>query len=69
MVGKMYTPQYCFERARMCDLLALETVQEEARNKFRSLAAQWRALADDEGQVPAGDVQQLEEDSHIDVIA
>jgi len=31
---------------RKRELLALQTVQEEDRNKFRFPAAQWRALAD-----------------------
>ena len=60
MSGEVYTPERCLERARACELLALQTVQEEARNKFQFLAAQWRALADDE--------RQLEEHSHIDVM-
>jgi hypothetical protein len=56
----MYTPQYCLERARKCELFALETVQEEARDRFRALAAQWRALADDEDQASADNADQLQ---------
>jgi hypothetical protein len=69
MTGKIYTLQYCLERARMCELLAQETVQEEASSKFRSLAAQWRALANDGDQAPADDVEQLKKGSHINVTA
>ncbi len=68
-MAKMYTPEYCRKRARACDLLARETVQEEARNRLRELAAQWRALADDGEQAPAVGCEQLEEDMHIDVTA
>jgi hypothetical protein len=60
MSVEVYAPERCLERARGCELLALQTVQEEARNKFRFLAAQWRAMADDE--------RQLEEHRHINVM-
>ena len=40
-------------------------MQEEARNRLRELAAQWRALADDGEQAPAVGCEQLEEDMHI----
>ena len=67
MRGKTYTPEYCLERARACELLARETAQEEARDKFRSLAAQWRVLAEDGEQVSADEAEELEQHIHIDV--
>jgi hypothetical protein len=50
MSVEVYTLERCLEGARACEFLALQTVQEEARNKFRFLAAQWRAMADEERQ-------------------
>lgn len=68
MRGKIYTPEYYLERAQACDLLALETAREDARDKFRFLAAQWRAFAEDGKQALADDCEQSEQHSHIDVI-